>query len=118
MNKVLIAGNLVKDPQVRVVGNGMKVVGFTLAVSNKDKEKTVSYIDCDAFSKTAEFIGKNFTKGKQMLVEGRLKQDVWEKDGKKNSKLCVKVDEVHYIQGERNTAPQEEPVTAGSGVEF
>lgn len=101
MNKVLIAGNLVKDPEVRIVGNNMKVCGFTLAVSDKNKDKTVSFIDCDAFAKTAEFIGANFVKGRQMLVEGRLKQDSWEKDGKKVSKICLKVDEVHYLQGDK-----------------
>lgn len=98
-NKVLLAGNLTRDPELKHVGESA-VCGFSIAVNEKwtdsrsgEKKESVSFIDCEAWGKTAESIAKYFNKGKPIFVEGKMKQDTWEDktDGSKRSKIKVNV---------------------------
>lgn len=78
MNKVILMGRLTADPEVRQTQNGTAVCRFTVAVSRKfaDKntgERQADFISCTAWAKTAEFIGKYFTKGQMICVEGSLR---------------------------------------------
>lgn len=107
-NKVIIAGHLTRDPEVKYLNSGSAICNFSVAVSEKWKDKTsgemkesVAFIDCDAWGKTAEIIGQHFQKGKAILVEGRLKQENWDdkETGKKRSKLKVTVDSFQFLGG-------------------
>jgi single-strand DNA-binding protein len=107
-NKVLLMGNLTRDPQMRYIpSTNTPVVDFGIAVnrrfkaaSGEDREE-VTFIDCSAFAKTAELINQYFSKGKPIFVEGRLKLDQWEdkQGGGKRSKLSVVVENFQFIGG-------------------
>ncbi|MDD5686328.1 MAG: single-stranded DNA-binding protein [Elusimicrobia bacterium] len=95
-SKVIMMGNITKDPEVRFGPSGSAIAGFSIginrrykAVDGSTKEET-SFVDVTFFGKSAEICQKYVKKGDSLLVEGRLKQDNWEgKDGQKRSKLVV-----------------------------
>ena len=100
MNITLLRGNLVRDPELRVVnpsGKQTSVVNFTIAVSreyvknNGEKDKITSFINCEAWDTGAEIIGESFSKGDLVMVEGSLRNDSWEKDGVKHNSFKVRV---------------------------
>ncbi|MDR1413449.1 MAG: single-stranded DNA-binding protein [Puniceicoccales bacterium] len=103
-NKVILMGNLTRDPEVRVTQQGMSICKFTVAVSRQSKgpdgtlREETAFIDVDAFGKQAEIIGKYFSKGRPILVEGRLRLDQWEtQTGEKRSKLGVVLENFQFI---------------------
>ena len=106
-NKVVIMGNLTRDPEVRTLPSGSSVARLAVAVNrtynDKDgnKKEEVTYVDVDAFGKQAEIIGKFFTKGKPILIEGRLKLDQWEDktSGEKKSRLGVVLEGFSFVGG-------------------
>src|SRR5213076_120988 len=115
-NKVILAGNLTRDPQLRYLPSQTAVVDFGLAVNHKwrtpqgeDREE-VCFIDCSAFGKMAEMINKYCQKGKPLLVEGRLKYETWEdkEGGGKRSKHKVIIDGFQFL-GSRSDADDEQP---------
>lgn len=100
LNSVVLMGNLVKDNQVKEIGNA-KLSNFTLAINRSVKkgdqwETEVSYIDCVLWNK--DNLLKYLNKGVKVVVEGYLKQDRWEKDGVKNSRVSVVVNNI-YLHG-------------------
>ena len=121
-NRVILVGNLTRDPQLKFLPSQMPVVEFGLAVNHKWRSKTgedreeVLFIDCSCFGKGAEIINQYCQKGKQLLVEGRLKLDVWEdkQGGGKRSKHTVVVDNFQLMGSRQDGggAPQYDP-TAG-----
>src|SRR5687767_14245042 len=106
-NKIILVGNLTRDPQLRYLPSQMPVVDFGLAVNHKYRTKAgedreeVCFIDCSAFGRGAEVINQYCQKGKQILVEGRLKFDTWEdkQGGGKRSKHSVFVDNFQFLGG-------------------
>jgi single-strand DNA-binding protein len=106
-NKVILMGNLTRDPQMKYLPSQTAVVEFGLACNRKyktqsgeDKEE-VTFVDCTAFGRTGEVINQYFTKGKPIFITGRLKYDSWEdkQGGGKRSKLSVTVDNFQFIGG-------------------
>ena len=94
-NRVILIGNLTRDPELRYIPSGAAVCDIGLAVNDRRKgpngdwiEET-TFVDVTLWSRTAEVVSEYCTKGAPLFVEGRLKLDTWEKDGKKNSKLRV-----------------------------
>jgi len=103
-NKVILLGNLTRDPEVRYIPSGTAVASFGLAVNRRYKQGTetkdeVSYIDIVVFGKTAENCGQYLNKGDAILVEGRLQQRRWDdKDsGQKRSKVEVVAQTVNFM---------------------
>lgn len=103
-NKVILMGNLTRDPELRVTPKGTAVCQIGLAVNSsyKDKEgnarEEVTFVDVDVFGRQAEVIAKYMSKGRPILVEGRLKLDSWEtKEGEKRSKLKVVLDNFQFV---------------------
>lgn len=94
-NKVILLGNVTRDPELRYISNGTPVTEIGLAVNNRRKGSNgewvdeTTFVDVTFWSRDAEIAGEYVTKGSPLMVEGRLKLDTWEKDGKKNSKLRV-----------------------------
>ncbi len=109
-NKVIIAGNLTRDPELRYTPKGTAIAQFALAVNRKWKTETgetkeeVSFIDVDAFGRQAEVIGQFMKKGRPLLVEGRLKQDTWEDKNthQKQSKIKVVLEGFTFIDSNRS----------------
>lgn len=106
-NKVILLGNLTRDPEMRVTPGGMSICKFGLACNRvfttKDGEKReeVTYVDIDAFGRQAETIAKYMSKGRPIFVEGRLKLDEWEdkNSGQKRSKLGVVLENFQFVGG-------------------
>jgi single-strand DNA-binding protein len=106
-NKVILVGNLTRDPQLRHLPSQMPVVEIGLAVNHRyrtaqgeDREE-VMFIDCTAFGKQAETINQYCQKGKQLLVEGRLKLETWDdkQTGQKRSKHKIVIDGFQFLGG-------------------
>lgn len=119
-NKVILAGNLTRDPELRYMPNGKAIAKIGLAVSRTwtndagEKKEDVAFIDVDAFGRQAEVIGQYFKKGRPILLEGRLKLDQWEDKNthQKQSKLKVVLESFSFIDSNRTEgggAPAEAP---------
>ena len=106
INKVILMGRLTKDPELRYTNNKTPVCSFTIAVNNGYGEKQqTDFINCVAWNKTAEFVTKYFTKGKMIIVIGRITTRSWEtQDGKRAYATEVVAKEVSF--GETKTLPQ------------
>lgn len=104
-NKVILMGNLTRDPETRQTPNGQSVTNFSLAVNRTWKgqdgstQEAVSYIDCVAWGRTGEVIAQYMQKGRPILVSGRLDQRSWEQDGNKRSKVEVIVEDFNFVGG-------------------
>ena len=94
-NRVILIGNLTRDPELRYIPSGTAVTEIGLAVNDRRKGPNgdwideTTFVDVTLWGRTAEVASEYLNKGSSVLVEGRLKLDTWEKDGKKNSKLRV-----------------------------
>lgn len=121
-NKVYVAGNLTRDPQVKFLANEKAVCEFGIAVNHKYKaadgsmKEEVTFVECVAWGRTAELVGQYLTKGSGAFVEGRLKQEEWDdKEGKKQRKTKVTADSVQFTStkkdggGEQSAAPAPAP---------
>jgi single-strand DNA-binding protein len=126
MNKVLLGGNLTKDPQMRSMPDGTPVVDFRMAINRKyttkdgQKKEEVCYIDCSAFSKQATTIGQYFEKGKPIFVEGRLIFDTWKaQDGTNRSRHKVRVSHFFFVDPAPKSNEETEAVAQyGSDGDF
>jgi single-strand DNA-binding protein len=107
INSIVLAGNVVADPESRSTQTGKTVATFRLAVNNPLNDKDVVYIDVDTWEKQAEFVTSYVKKGSAVSVIGRLKQDSWEKDGKKQSKILVVADRVNFVGGKKKEATED-----------
>jgi single-strand DNA-binding protein len=110
-NKVILMGNLTRDPEVRYTPNGIAVASFAIAVNRKYKQgdetkEEVSYIDIVVFGKQAESCGQYINKGDSVLIDGRLQQRRWEtEEGQKRSKVEVVAQSVNFMP-KRSSAGQ------------
>lgn len=102
MNKIFLMGRLTKDPEVTYTQDGKIYARFTVAVDrppNKDGKKEADFLSCVAWSKTAELVGNHFTKGKKILVEGRLRTGSYKaKDGTKRFTTDVFVERIEFVE--------------------
>jgi single-strand DNA-binding protein len=123
-NKVLLMGNLVRDPELRVTPSGLSVCRCTLACSRTIKSDTGSreettFVDVESFGKQGEIVAKHFVKGKPIFVEGRLRLNEWQTSaGEKRSKLLVVMENFVFVgnQGSNGSKPGIE--TEGSKSSF
>ena len=106
LNKVLLMGNLTRDPQLSYLPSQTAVVEFGLAVNRRwtgkdgDARQETCFVDCRAFGRQAENINKYLTKGRALFVEGRLTLDTWTaQDGTKRSKHRVTVENFQFLSG-------------------
>jgi single-strand DNA-binding protein len=126
-NKVILIGNLTRDPELRYTPQGKAVCEFAIAVNSSytnkqsgQKVEEVSFIDIVAWGKTGEVVAEYLKKGRPVYVEGRLKQDRWESpEGKKMSKIRVTAENIQFL-GAKPAAggggqAQEAPAGAGAG---
>ena len=105
-NRVILIGNLVRDIEIRHTTNTkMAVCQNAIAVNDRRKNAAgewvdeTSFIDLTFFGRTAELVGQFLTKGSPIFVERKLKQDTWEKDGQKRSKIHVIVERMQFLGG-------------------
>ena len=106
-NKVILMGNLTRDPELRYTPNGKPIAKLGLAVNRTwrteqgDQREEVTFVDVDVFGRTAENVGQYMRKGRPILIEGRLKLDQWEdrNTGQKRSKMGVVAETVQFLGG-------------------
>ena len=125
INRVLLGGNLTRDPVVRFLANEQAVANFGLAINRRYKgadgqqKEEVTFVDVEAWGRTAELVGQYLVKGRSCFIEGRLKLDAWDdKDGQKRSKLKVVADSVQFLDsGQRGgSTPSEGDVPGNEPV--
>ena len=117
LNHIAIMGRLVKDPELRRTGLGTPVASFTVAVDRDYKDdsgnRPADFISCVAWKQTAEFIAQNFTKGRMIVVTGRLQTRNWEKEGQRHKDTEIVVDSAYFADSKRpETAPDQTPYPA------
>ena len=104
-NRVVLVGNLTRDPELRYISSGTAVTEIGLAVNDRRKNQSgewvdeTQFIDITLWGRTAEVASEYLSKGSSVLIEGRLKLDRWEKDGQKNSKLRVVGEKMQMLGG-------------------
>lgn len=100
INRVMLTGRLTREPETKYLPSGSAVTNLSLAVNRRYQDKAgewcndTSFIDVEIFGKAAERISETGRKGQAVYVEGRLKQETWERDGQKQSKIRVTADMV------------------------
>lgn len=104
LNKVMLMGNLTRDPELRYLPSNTAVVGIGVAINRRwrnqqgEQQEETSFIDCEAFGRTAEVMNQYLKKGRPIFIEGRLKLDQWQdKDGNNRSKLKVVVENFQFV---------------------
>lgn len=104
MNKVILMGRLTADPELKSTSAGTSYCNFSIAVNRrfaKEGQQTVDFINCTAWSKTAEFLAKYFGKGQMLALCGRIEQNRWEQDGTVKYAYNVAAEEL-YFTGSKN----------------
>ena len=104
INRVIISGNLTRDPELRSTAGGMPVLGFGVAVNDRRKNQQTgewedypNFIDCTMFGARAEALSRYLNKGTKVSIEGKLRWSQWEREGQKRSKIEVIVDELEFM---------------------
>lgn len=103
-NKVLLMGNLTRDPELRYTASNQPVAQIGLAVnrvyttSAGEKREEVTFVDCDAWGRTAEIMSQYLSKGRPVFIEGRLRLDTWQdQQGQNRSKIKVVIESFQFV---------------------
>lgn len=109
-NRVVLMGNLTRDPELRYIGSGTAVSDIGLAVNDRVKRndqwvEEPTFVDITLWGRTAEIANEYLSKGSSVLIEGRLKLESWEKDGQKRSKLKVVAERMQMLGGRAGGGP-------------
>lgn len=104
INRVVISGNLTRDPELRSTASGLPVLGFGVAVNDRRKNQQTgewedypNFVDCTMFGTRAQSVSQFLHKGSKVAIEGKLRWSQWERDGQKRSKIEVIVDEIEFM---------------------
>ena len=104
INRVIISGNLTRDPELRRTQSGMAIMSFGVAVNDRRRnqqtgewEDYANFVDCTMFGNRAESLSNYLSKGTKVAIEGKLRWSQWEREGQKRSKLEVIVDELEFM---------------------
>lgn len=118
LNRVIIAGNLTRDPEVRYTPSGTAVGDVGVAISESYRNKagelveTTCFVDVEVWGRQAETTAEYLSKGSPVLIEGKLRLDQWEnQQGEKRSRLKVRADRVQFLSGNRKGGTQEKAST-------
>jgi single-strand DNA-binding protein len=128
LNSILIEGNLVRDPEVKIISTKTALCQFSIAVNksfkkNDEWQKEVSYFDITTWAKLAERCGEQLKKGRGVRVCGRLKQDRWmDQEGKQHSKVCIIAEHVEfkpvYKDNQQGQAPDPAPEANNQAADY
>lgn len=123
MNKALIMGNLVRDPEMRTTQNQVPVCTFTVAVERRFKDtngnRAADFINCVAWRQSAEFMTKYFHKGSRVVVIGAIQTRNYEdKDGNKRTATEIVVEEIHFGEKKASSGGQEQAPPPDSDAGF
>lgn len=115
INQFVLIGRLTRDAEIKYTGGGLAISSFSVAVNTSKKtgdgwEDEANFFDCSLFGKRAEALNQYLTKGSQLAITGSLKQDRWEKDGNKRSKVKLMVNDIQLLgsKGEKKVESKTE----------
>ena len=108
MNSVVIIGRLTRDPEIRYTQSGKAVSNMTLAVKRRFKKDEVDFLDCVSWEKTAELTAEYLRKGSQVGITGALKQERFEVEGQKRSKVVINIEQLDFIGSKEHKGSNEE----------
>lgn len=104
INRVTIAGNLTREPELRHTKDGLAIMGICVAVNDSRKNQSTgewedypNYVDCTLIGERAEKLAPKLAKGQKVCIDGKLRFVSWEKDGQKRSKLEVAIDHIEFF---------------------
>lgn len=104
INRVIITGNLTRDPELRQTAGGMMIMSLGVAVNDRRKnsqtgvwEDQPNFIDCTMFGSRAQSVSRYLHKGIKVAIEGKLRWSQWERDGQKRSKIEVIIDDIEFM---------------------
>ena len=120
INRVVISGNITRDPELRSTQGGMEILALGVAVNDRRKNQQTgewedypNFVDCVMFGNRAKSVSRFLSKGSKVVIEGKLRWSQWERDGQKRSKIEVIVDEIEFMtsrgDGQHAAAPQTAP---------
>lgn len=116
VNRWVGCGNLTKDAEAERTNGGLDLVKFSIAVNERRKnaqtgewEDYPNYFDCTMFGKRAVSLERYLTKGTRVAIDGKLRQQRWEKDGQKRSKVGIIVDDIDFMSKPDKQKPKKEP---------
>lgn len=119
INRVIITGNLTRDPDLRSTAGGTSVLGFGVAVNDRRKNQQTgewedypNFIDCTMFGARAQSVSRFLQKGSKVAIEGKLRWSQWEREGQKRSKIEVIVDEIEFLSPRNDGNMQRDTMTA------
>jgi len=119
LNKLMMIGNLTRDPALTFLPSQTPVVEFGLATNRKwtdkasgEQREEACFVDCRCYGKQAETLNKYLHKGDPVFIEGRLQLDTWEKDGQRRSKHRVFVESFQFLGSKPQQGPQDAPEPA------
>lgn len=120
LNSVNMMGNLTRDPELKYTNSGKSVCNLSIAnnriyTSNGEKVTEVSYFDIEVWGAVAENCAKYLSKGRGIIVEGRLKQDRWEKDGKTQSRVRIAANNIHFLPNRRDDSSGQQQASGSNG---
>ena len=119
-NRVVLVGNLARDVELRYIPSGTAVTDIAIAVNERVKRndqwvEEVNFFDVTLWGRTAEIAGEYLSKGSSVLIEGRLKQDKWEKDGQKHYRLKIIGEKMQMLGSKSGGGSSGGGSAAGSG---
>jgi single-strand DNA-binding protein len=116
INQVILMGRLTRDPEQRTTTTGKTIVNFSIAVDRGGQDDGADFFDVNAWEKLGELVMQYLSKGRRVLVQGRLRQDSWEdkESGKKRSRIDVTASDVTFLDGPSDGAGQSAPAASSS----
>ncbi|WP_028263580.1 single-stranded DNA-binding protein [Atopobium fossor] len=111
INRVVISGNLTREPELKATAGGTQVLSFGIAVNDRRRnpqsgewEDYPNFVDCVMFGARADAVARFISKGSKVAIEGKLRYSSWERDGQRRSKLEVIVDEIEFLSRNQQNA--------------
>jgi single-strand DNA-binding protein len=120
LNKVMLIGNLTRDPEIKYTAKGTAICDLSLAINrsfkgdNGERQEETTFVDVTLWGKTAELAGQYLAKGRPVYIEGRLQLDTWQdKEGQKRSKMKVIGETMQFLGGKPGDAQEERQQSRG-----
>jgi single-strand DNA-binding protein len=116
VNQVILMGRLTRDPEQRTTGTGKTIVSFSIAVDRGGQDDAADFFNINAWEKLGELVMQYLSKGRRVLVQGRLRQDRWDdkETGKKQSRVEVTASDVTFLDGPSDGARQSDATETAS----
>ena len=118
VNQVFLLGRLTRDPEQRTTSNGRTIASFSIAVDRGGQDDTADFINITAWEKLADLVMQYLSKGRRVLVQGRLRQDSWEdkETGKRQSRIEVTATDVTFLDGPNSSSGASGGYGSGAGA--